>query len=562
MQESADSFYQSGVEFCGRGLLDEALAAFEAARRAEPTSVEVAAGCAQVLFALRRYREAIPYFLETDLFARLGDCYHVTHQYESAVEAYRRAVAVDAGSADTWYSLGCALNSMQAYAASAAAFERVIAMQPSFLEAHHNLGRALFETGRITEAMQHFASAAQGPQAELPLTMMALVAPGCAEYGHADLLALRSGWARRYLPRAERPKVPAFAGDRRISVGYLSSFFHRPNWMKPVWALIGAHDRSRFELFIFAESPAPAGMRDEFHDISALSNEEAARVIADCRLDLLVDLNCYSAPERLGLLALRPAPRIVAWFNLYATSGMACYDYLIGDSVVIPPAEEQFYCEKILRVAGSYLTFDVAYDVPEVAVERAARPFTFGCLASQYKITGAVLDAWCRILRAAPGSRMLIRNSALGAADVREYLLAEFVARGVAAHRVQLEGPAEHFEFLQTYDRIDVALDTFPYNGGTTTTEAIWQGVPVVTFLGDRWASRTSASLLLAGDLGEFVRLDVDDYVEFAVKLAEAGVVAGRSEMRSRLRRTAVCDVPGFTRQMEQLYGEIVRNIE
>ncbi len=344
--------------------------------------------------------------------------------------------------------------------------------------------------------------------------------------------------------------------------------------MKPVWGLVNHHDRRRFQVHLFSDAPPDSikhGYRkhdsDNYHDISGLSNEEAARLISNSGIDLLVDLNGYSKLSRLPLIALKPAPLIVAWFNMYATSGMACYDYLVGDDEVITRDEEKFYCEKVVRVAGSYLTFEVGYPVPPVVPPPclAKGAITFGCLAPQYKITGAAIQVWCRILSDVPGSVLLLRNTALASQGNLSFVLSLFEKYNVSPERLILRGPAPHYRFLQTYDEIDLALDTFPYNGGTTTTEAIWQGVPVVTYWGDRWVSRTSASLLRAANLDQFVGNSLEDYVWLAGRLGNASETPARlaelrCNMRSSLRDSAVCDTTAFTRNMEQLYTQMIEH--
>ena len=207
---------------------------------------------------------------------------------------------------------------------------------------------------------------------------------------------------------------------------------------------------------------------------------------------------------------------------MYATTGMRGFDYLIGDEHVIPVEEEPYYSEKILRVPGSYLTFEVNYPVPPVADPPCLtkNAVTFGSLASQYKITNEVIAAWSRILEQSPNSSLIVKNAHLASPLSRRFVHSLFAKQGIGAERVLLEGPEEHYEFLKAYSRIDIVLDTFPYNGGTSTTEAIWQGVPVIAFQGDRWASRTSASILRAGGLDEFVARDLDGYVALAARWA------------------------------------------
>jgi predicted O-linked N-acetylglucosamine transferase (SPINDLY family) len=358
----------------------------------------------------------------------------------------------------------------------------------------------------------------------------------------------------------------------KIRVGYVSAFFGSRNWMKPVWGVVNHHDRSTFEIHLFADRARPSSAsgyhpdrRDVVHDITHLSNEAVARRVRRAGIDVLVDLNAYSVPSRLGLFVLRPAPVLVGWFNTYATTGIDAFDYVVGDDAVIPRSEERFYTERVLRVPGSYLAFSVLYPCPRVApppcLGQAA--LTFGSLASQYKITEPVVSAWSAILRGAPEARLLLKNRALDDASTRSFVLRRFVRNGVAPSRIVLEGSAEHTAFLRAYARVDIALDPFPYSGGTTTMEALWQGVPVLTHDGDRWASRTSRSLLLAAGLDEWCTPDLRSYIERAVALAQAPdtprrLSTLRRSLRARLRDSPACDSAGLARSLEGLYRQIV----
>jgi predicted O-linked N-acetylglucosamine transferase (SPINDLY family) len=356
-------------------------------------------------------------------------------------------------------------------------------------------------------------------------------------------------------------------------VGYVSAFFPKRNWMKPVWGLINHHDRDRFEVHLFSDGPGSeigdeyeGNPRDRFHEVQSLSNSALARLVHELEIDILVDLNAYSRPSRLPLFALRPAPVQIAWFNMFATSGLGGIDYLIGDHHVIPIGEEAFYSERVVRVPGTYLTFEVRYPVPEVAappcLERGV--LTFGCLAPQYKVTTEVVRAWATILKESPGTRLLLKNVVLGQPAARDYVHGLFDRYSIPADRIILEGPADHYSFLERYAEIDVALDTFPYNGGTTTMESLWQGVPVFTFTGDRWAARISASLLREAGLLEFIAADLEGYIAKAIAIAvDPGTPERlgslRRTMRDRLRAQPVCDVGAFARNMEEAYLRIWR---
>jgi predicted O-linked N-acetylglucosamine transferase (SPINDLY family) len=299
------------------------------------------------------------------------------------------------------------------------------------------------------------------------------------------------------------------------------------------------------------------------HDISRLDNAAAALRIARTRLDVLVDLNQYSRVGRLPLFSTRLAPLMVAWFNIFGTSGMSDFDALIGDPWLVRDGEKRWYGEELVELPLSSLTFAVDYPVPKVAPPPSLRNgyVTFGSLSSLYKINDDVVRAWAEILERSPESRLLVGNADLGDSGNRRHTLARFAERGIEPKRVTFVGPAEHYDFLRNYEAIDVALDTFPYNGGTTTTEAIWQGVPVIAFRGDRWISRTSSSLLENAGLGGFVCKDVRDYVETAVRWGSEERAEKRREfrrtMRMRLKASSVTDCARLAHCIEDAYFDM-----
>jgi len=503
---------------------------------------------------------------DTELLCETGDIIQETGDYSAASALYQQALQLDPQLARAWYSRGCAENATQEYITAAYCFRNAVDLQPDWLQARHNLARALYETGQVSEAVQHFKVCASQPHAASAQSraMLAVVIPGDPTADNQSVLDARSTWAENDLP-APHPRPARRVNSERLRIGYVSSFFSRDNWMKPVWGLINHHDRAAFHVNLFSDAPETAikhGYRPDFSDrffnTSSLSNEGLATLIREAQIDILIDLNGYSNMRRLPLYNFRPAPVILGWFNMYATTGMSCFDYLIGDAQAIPAAEESFYSEKILRVPGSYLTFDVNYPVPPVSEppHLTQSSITFGSLASQYKLTPDVLAAWARILRATPHSSLFLKNKHLASATTRQYLCDVFLKHGIPTERLVLEGPDDHYAFLCAYDRIDIALDPFPYNGGTTTTEALWQGVPVITFRGDRWAGRTSSSILHAAELVDFVASDQESYISLATRKAACRdqLAELRRSMRSKLSASPVCDTATFALHMEQLY--------
>jgi predicted O-linked N-acetylglucosamine transferase (SPINDLY family) len=507
----------------------------------------------------------------TDLHA--ADALHMAGEIDKAADAYRRVIAVDPGNVGAWHGLGGARLRARAYGEASEALLNAVRLQPDDWEAWGLLAESLFNLGDVERAIDAFRRAAtDASMGEALEANLAIILPGSASAGNADVFSARRAWGRRLaagVGPVERPPRPPSGGKLRI--GYVSAFFDRPNWMKPVYGVINHHDRGRFEVHLVClggDPSAASGYRDHDHDViwqvRSCSDEEVARLLAAAGIDVLVDLNAYSVPKWLRLFLRRPAPMQLGWFNSFATSGLDCYDGIVGDETVIPAAEEGFYTERVLRVRGTYLAFEVLHSAPDVApppCNSNEGRLTFGALASAYKLNDLTLGVWTRILRSAPSARLLLRANTLADPSCRDHLYARFAALGVARERIDLEGGAAHFEFLRSYDRIDVALDTFPYNGGTTTTEALWQGVPVLTYVGDRWVARTSASLLRAAGLDDWVARDEEDLVAKASALARdpatpSRLAALRAGMRTHLAASAACDVTKLCRELEQIYRQ------
>jgi predicted O-linked N-acetylglucosamine transferase (SPINDLY family) len=503
----------------------------------------------------------------------LADALHASGQLKEAVEAYETALLLDDSAADGWFSLGCAQLAQKAHGAARNALARAATLAPAAAPVHYNLAKSQYELGNIEAAIASFerAAALDPAMAQMARASIATIIPGSPAADNAAILRARKTWAEAEaagLPA--RPPAIRPAGEK-IRIGYVSAFLGERNWMKPVMAMVNRHDRGRFEIHFFSDGKPPgaeSGYRDHdedyVHDFRMVETARAAEIIRAIGIDVLVDLNGYGYAKRLPLMIHKPAPHLIGWFNMFATTGIGAFDWILGDDAVIPPAETPFYTEKIHRLPGSYLAFEVLYPVPDVAVPPCGAwgTLTFGCFGSHYKLTDGVLAAFARILAGAPSAKLLIKNGALEDPSTRADFSRRLRAAGIEDSRIMLAGRSAHYAFLEAYDLVDIALDTFPYNGGTTTTEALWQGVPVLSFDGDRWASRTSKSLLLAAGMEDWVMPDEAAFVARAIALANDPatpemLAALRRGMRDKLAASAVCDSAGLCRALERFYARI-----
>jgi protein O-GlcNAc transferase len=299
---------------------------------------------------------------------------------------------------------------------------------------------------------------------------------------------------------------------------------------------------------------------DEWNVTAGLTNEELAQQVRKDRIDILCDLVGHFG-HRIPVFAEKPAPIQISWLGYVGTTGLSAIDFLLADRFHIPRGDEPYYVEEVLRMPHDYICYGPpAYASPVAPLPALSAGFvTFGCFNAPAKYSAATLDAWASILQCVPNSRLYLKYMGLHEAQTQRRLLSLFAARGIAANRLLFEGFSSHVELLGRYHYVDIALDTQPYSGGLTTCEALWMGVPVVTFPGRTFAGRHSMSHMMNAGYGHFVAEDVTGYIDLAVTWASRldALALIRSEMRDRVRSSPLCDAPRFGHDLTALLIEI-----
>lgn len=571
--------YAHGESLLDLDQIDSAVEAFRQALMLQPEHPEVLASLGGALLRQEVYAEAAAVLrraiekLPSDALVHelLGEALAGCEDLREAADAYERAWQLGHQSQAIAFFCANARCDLQAFAAAVGWFQAGLSMQGDQPIPWHNFGKALFELGAVAEASQAFERAWQ--QGSLPsLRELAVICPGNPHQSTSQILEIR----RRYAAAVQLDSVPwtpqltSKSQPTRLRVGYISSFFAHPNYMKPIYALIRAHHAERVDIELFHDGPPSSELErhvedsavSHVFDVSKLSNSRLVEVIRQRDLDIVVDLNAYSAMNRLPIYTVPLARKTIGWFNHYATSGLPAIDVLVGDVQTYDDQDADCFVERVVRLPLSYLAFRVDHPAPDIVAPPCSRlPWiTLGSLCSQYKITPDVLQLWGEILQELPDSQLVLANRTLQSPDVAEYVRSQFVRQGVSLDRVDLRGGATHAEYLQNYNDIDIALDAWPYNGGTTTTEAMWQGVPVACFRGDRWASRTSASLVAESPFAEFLFDSAQAMKDGIVALARDGRAAERLSQlrftaRDALRSASVCDIDRLASSLEDVYS-------
>ncbi len=497
----------------------------------------------------------------------LGNLLLAQGAVDEAATAFREVLALRPDLAEAHNNLGIALSKSGNPTAAAFHYLRAIEIAPKLDEAHNNLGCMMMLLGQLGPAIKHYRQAiALNPAAPFSYTNLVLALHYLPGVGNA----LIADTTRRWTAAIPRDRVaPAWRNSpkptRRLRLGYVSADFRAHPVAYFIEGVLAAHDRRSVEVFCYgnavngdATTKRIAAIADHWRDIAGLSDDEAAERIAADAIDILVDLSGHTAGNRLTLFARKPAPIQCTWLGYVGTTGLAEIDYIVTDRFVLPPEDECFYSERPYRLPNSYLCFtppETEVAVGELpAVEAGA--VTFGCFNNLMKINGPVVDLWSKLLASVPRSRLFLKTAQLGDPTICAGLEREFAARGIARERLVLAGLAPRQELLAAYNAVDIALDPFPFGGGTTTIEALWMGVPVISLRGDRFVGRVGESVLTTVGLPELVAASTADYLASAVALAGdlPRLAALRAGLRERLIASPLCDAKSFVHDLENGY--------
>lgn len=441
-------------------------------------------------------------------------------------------------------------------------------LDPSCVQAHNNLAQALKEQGRIAEsvAQQRVAIALAPDRGGLHSNLL-FDLNYLSDSDKRDLAREHKMWGERHAAGAPYLYVNIPDPERRIRVGYVSPDFRAHSVAFFIEPLLVSHDRRNVEVFCYANLIQGDAVTDHLrlhsdHWCNVWSMDDgrfAERVRAD-RIDILVDLAGHTSGNRLKVFGMKPAPVQVTWLGYPNTTGLRQIDYRFTDEWADPPGDsDAFHTERLVRLPHGFLCYKPLDDSPAVAQPPNEKNgyVTFGCFNNSAKVNAFLLDVWSTILQELPNSRLLLKSRQLLGPDLQKRLHDGLAQRGVDAQRVEILGRVRSTtDHLALYGNVDIALDTFPYNGTTTTCEALWMGVPVIAMAGDRHAGRVGVSLLRGLGLDELIASTPDDYRRVAVELATDPVrMAGyRTALRERMRCSALTDAAGFARDIEAVY--------
>ncbi|MBM4006872.1 MAG: tetratricopeptide repeat protein [Planctomycetes bacterium] len=539
------------------GRLNEALAMVRMRQRMKPRDPEATELLGLLLFRAGEVDQAI-HFLQrgVELLANVLDQVGRTQE---AIRLWDECLRINPDFVLAWMGLATACQSIDDSARSIRAGERGLALAPDWIDMVRNHSNTLARAGRVEEAAALLRAYLAAHPEEAELRSNLLMNLHYRGLDAAAMLAEHRAFGAA-LPAASPPASTSLDG-RTLRIGVLSADLRGHSVASFADALI-RHAPNDVEL-VALSTAAPgqsddttAGLKPFFAkwlDVAGLRGDVLDACIRAERIDVLLELSGHSGGNRLADLARKPAPMIVSAIGYPDTTGLPAVDARIVDSITDPSGAESRCTEHLVRIDPCFLCYRPPELAPEPVLPPEGAPITFGSFNNHQKIAPETAETWAHTLRAVPGSRLLLKSPGLGDPMVRAGLVARLSAAGIPADAIELvafaKGRTEH---LALYNRVHVALDTMPYNGTTTTCEALWMGVPLVTTLGDHHAARVSASLLHAAGLGDLVATGPDAFAKIAAQLAldKSRLTSLRGGLRAQLLASALLDAKRYARQV------------
>jgi protein O-GlcNAc transferase len=577
----AEAYYSLGIAYEEQGKLEEAVASFRQTVRLKPDFAEAHVNLGNALVQQRNLPEAVGSFEQAlrlrpdfaEAHNNLGNLLRELGQLVQAEASLQQALRIKPDYVEAHYNLGIVLWKQRRLEEAAASYQQALRLKPDYAEANLNIGIVRKDQGRLDDAIAAFRTALQiKPEAAHIHSNIVLTLNYHPRYDARAIQEECSLWNQQHadplnkfiLPHTNRPDP-----ERRLRIGYVSPDFREHVDSFFTIPLLSNQDLRQFEIFCYADVAQPdalterlRGYADVWRSTVGFSDQQLADMIRSDRIDILIDLKLHTANNRLLMFARKPAPVQVTWLGYPGTTGLSAIDYRLTDPYLDPLGLfDAFYAEESVRLPDTYWCYDPLTDQPPVNALPALQNgyITFGCLNSFSKVNDGLLSLWGQVLQAVPGSRLLLLAPR---GQAREHVLATLEQAGVASARLEFADKRPRPEYLKLYHRIDCGLDPMPYNGHTTSLDAFWMGVSIITLVSKKTSfGRAGWSQLCNLGLKELAAETPEQYVALAAELAAdlPRLQELRSTLRQRMLQSPLMDGKRFAHNVEHAYRQMWR---
>jgi len=544
--EYAEAHYNLGITLKEQGRLIEAEASYKQAIKLKPN-----------------YSEAL---------TNLGAILQELNRLDEAEESLKKALTLRPEYAEAHYNLGITLKEQGRLIEAEASYKQAIKLKPNYVQAYNNLGGVLKQRGRLEEAIISYNKAIElepryveaHSNRNLCLNYLPSYSPLFIYKQHLEFEKQFGGL------KVELPTILSFVKNTnyRLRIGYVSADFKEHSVAFFFEPLLKSHSSNVVETFCYyndrvidTTTRRLMATCDHWRSIYGLTDQNVVNLIRNDKIDILVDLSGHTAGNRLLVFIQKPSPVQVTWLGYPNTTGLSSVDYRFTDIISDPDGDvDNLYSETLLRLPNGFLCYqgNKNIQVDNVLPQNRHEQITFGSFNNVSKITSIVIKTWSKILHAIPTSRLVLKLPTLDNDTNKYHEL--FIEEGISKERIKFYQRAPSFEeHLSLYNIIDICLDPFPYNGTTTTCEALWMGVPVITLLGDRHAGRVGASILTNIGLKDFIANDIDNYIKLAVDMSNNTKYLQkiRRNLRKQMQEAPLCNAPSFASDVERVYQNI-----
>lgn len=570
--------YQLGLALRADHRLDEAEIAFRDTLKLNPNSHQASSELGCCLTKRGKLPEAekwCRYALKISPFYHfalnnLGLIFLEQGKFEFALETFREAVASEVTFDAARTNMGLTLMLLGRPLEALNILEKITTVDKDSVTALGNIGDCLVACGKVDEAIQVVRKAlALDPGNDAVHSGLLLMMNYSSNVSSADLFNESRRWDSSFGKQTQSLSIPDMlpSTGKRLHIGYVSPDFREHAVSFFCMSLLKSHDRSRFGVTCYSNVSHPdevteriKKLADNWRDVYGMPDAELAELIKKDEIDILVDLAGHTAGNRLKMFTLKPAPIQITWLGYPGTTGLSAIDYRLTDAVADPQGEaDAFHVENLVRLPHGFLCYTPPAGAPDVESSPCETNgfVTFGSFNRLEKISPQTASVWGEILRRVPHSRLIVKQKIFKEHESREMFLSFLQNSGIPPERVMtLPFTTSLTDHLGMYGSVDISLDTYPYNGTTTTCESMWMGVPVVTLLGTRHASRVGASILSMLGMAELIADSETGYVESAVLLANdrERLQSLRCSLRSRMAASPLTDSTNFSRQVEDAY--------
>lgn len=540
--------YNLGLAHHSMGNLESAEKSFRNTLRLNPDLHVASIALAHAVMCLGRTKESVKIY----------------NRLLSSSARDNKAIALKANN-----NLSLALCELKQFSEAEKMCQKALIIDPNSAEALNNLGQAMKAQGNLKGATDAYRKAINNqPDFVVAHSNLLLDLNYLPDVKAKDVLAEHRKWGLLHAsPPIKRCTIKKRNPDKRLRVGYVSPDFRAHSVILFIAGLIKVHDRNNVEIYCYSNVKKPdawtsqiKNTSDHWRTVVALNDDQFAAMITEDKIDILVDLAGHTAGNRLLAFASKPAPIQVTWLGYPNTTGMNAIDYRLTDVWAdTPGVSDELHTETLIRLPQGFLCYQPLHDSPPInPLPMSQRgSITFGCFNNSAKINDDVIKLWSRLLAELPNSRLLLKSSQLSDPPLKQQYLSKFEQAGIDSTRIEIHGHiASTIDHLSLYHEIDVALDPFPYNGTTTTCEALWMGVPVVVLEGSSHAGRVGVSLLNNVGLPELIAKTNDDYIHICCELSAntERLTELRIGMRARLQNAPLLDSKKFAENIETAY--------